>query len=211
MGPLICAFLYNATGKMRSAFFYLISVGAIGWWLAYTTDLEEGSDCCRRKGVQAKMEAIKAKFGVSREQIKTGTKSFLSVNSSRQSSNRSSNRSSNKSSNAFSKINSQSSYASSTQESDASVVESSMSTVESSMSTVESTMSTAESTMSTVESTMSTVESTVEIDDTVESTVEIDDEEETEKLIEQAQNLNANTRKMTFSSKRKLSAVKPAA
>ena len=82
MGPLICAILYELTGSMRPAFLYLVFMCMVGWVLVYKTDWVEGSDACRRKEIQVRMEAVRKKLGVSKIQIQMNAKKFLGVKSS---------------------------------------------------------------------------------------------------------------------------------
>ncbi|GMH71468.1 hypothetical protein TrLO_g3900 [Triparma laevis f. longispina] len=82
MGPLICARLYQATGSMRPAFVYLLFMSLVGFYLVHKTDFEEGSDACRRKEIQVRMEAVRKKLGVSKIQIQMNAKKFLGVKSS---------------------------------------------------------------------------------------------------------------------------------
>ncbi|GMI00649.1 hypothetical protein TrST_g8802 [Triparma strigata] len=90
MGPLICGRLYQATGSMRYAFLYLLFMSLVGWYLVKKTDFEEGSDACRRKEIQVRMEGVRKKLGVSKIQIQMNAKKFLGVKSSTASSNASS-------------------------------------------------------------------------------------------------------------------------
>jgi len=82
LGPLICGVLYEATGTMRPAFFYLFFMSCLGWYLVYITDMEEGAEACRRKEIQVRMEAVRKKLGVSKIQIQMNAKKFLGVKSS---------------------------------------------------------------------------------------------------------------------------------
>ena len=81
MGPLICGVLYEITGTMRTAFFYIFGVCATGLVMVYVTDFGEGADACRRKEIQVRMEAVRNKMGVSKIQIQMNAKKFLGVKS----------------------------------------------------------------------------------------------------------------------------------
>lgn len=81
MGPLICGILYEITGTMRTAFFYILFVGGIGFVLTLKTDFTEGAEACRRKEIQVRMEAVRNKLGVSKIQIQMNAKKFLGVKS----------------------------------------------------------------------------------------------------------------------------------
>mmetsp|Transcript_13698 Transcript_13698/g.27291 ORF Transcript_13698/g.27291 Transcript_13698/m.27291 type:complete len:955 (+) Transcript_13698:71-2935(+) len=82
MGPLICAVLYELTGSMRYAFWYLLFMCLVGLYLVTLTDWQEGSDACRRKEIQVRMEAVRKKLGVSKIAIQMQAKKILGVKSS---------------------------------------------------------------------------------------------------------------------------------
>lgn len=82
MGPLICGVLYETTGSMRVGFVYLLLACLIGLVLVYKTDFVEGSEACRRKEIQVRMEAVRNKMGVSKIQIQMNAKKFIGLKSS---------------------------------------------------------------------------------------------------------------------------------
>ena len=57
----MCGVLYEVTGTMRTAFFYLLLMCLAGYYLVNKTEWEEGIDACRRKEIQVRMEAVRKK------------------------------------------------------------------------------------------------------------------------------------------------------
>jgi hypothetical protein len=64
MGPLICAMMYEQTGNMRHAMWYLVIVILTGAYLTRSVDEVKGSDDCRRKEIMVRMAGDRKKFGV---------------------------------------------------------------------------------------------------------------------------------------------------
>lgn len=82
MGPLICGGLYELTGSMRHAMFYLLLVNSVGLFLVLKTDPVKGSDDCRRKEIMVRMAADRKSFGIEKSGAPPSARKMAGLKSS---------------------------------------------------------------------------------------------------------------------------------
>ena len=83
MGPLVVAALYEKTGVIRHAMWYLIFVILAGLYIIVRTDELKGSDDCRRREVLVRMAADRKKFGISKAGAPPSAKRMAGLKSSK--------------------------------------------------------------------------------------------------------------------------------
>ena len=80
---MIVGIIYENTGMIRHAMWYLIFVLCAGWYLIVNTDEFKGSDDCRRKEILVRMQADRKKFGVSKAGAPPSAKKMAGLKSSK--------------------------------------------------------------------------------------------------------------------------------
>ncbi|GMI05902.1 hypothetical protein TrLO_g5613 [Triparma laevis f. longispina] len=83
VGPLFIAILYENTGVIRHAMWYLLAVIIWGGYLVWTTDEYKGSDDCRRKEILVRMVADRKKFGIHKSGAPPSAKRMAGLKSSK--------------------------------------------------------------------------------------------------------------------------------
>jgi len=83
IGPLVVSFIYESTGVMRHAMWYLGIVVVVGMILVIKTDGYKGSDDCRRKEVLIRMVADRKKFGIHKAGAPPSAKRMAGLKSSK--------------------------------------------------------------------------------------------------------------------------------
>jgi len=83
IGPLVCGAIYEFTGRIRHAMWYLMFVLCVGWYLVEKTDDIKGGDDCRRKEILVRMNADRKKFGVTKAGAPPSAKKMAGLKSSK--------------------------------------------------------------------------------------------------------------------------------
>ncbi|GMH53948.1 hypothetical protein TrST_g11901 [Triparma strigata] len=83
VGPLVIAVIYESTGIIRHAMWYLLFVISLGGWMVHKTDEFKGSDDCRRKEVLVRMVVDRKKFGIHKSGAPPSAKKMVGLKSSK--------------------------------------------------------------------------------------------------------------------------------